>query len=217
MESADIKAAEEFVKSFEAIVTQEGYIPQQVFDCDETFFFFKKIPRTYITVEEKRLPGMKPVKDRLTLTLCANASGDCKVKPLLVYHSENPRAFKAHKVLKEKLQVMWCANSKAWVTRQFFVKWVNLVFGPAVKKYLTENNLPLKCLLLLDNASGHPPGLEDDILDKFSFIKILFLHPNMTSILQQVISNFKKLYTKHLFKQCFEVTENTVIPRVSGL
>ncbi|GFU39072.1 tigger transposable element-derived protein 1 [Nephila pilipes] len=26
---------------------------------------------------------------------------------------------------------------------------------------------------------------------------------------QQVISNFKKLFTKHLFKRCFEVTENT--------
>ncbi|GFS76153.1 tigger transposable element-derived protein 1 [Nephila pilipes] len=26
---------------------------------------------------------------------------------------------------------------------------------------------------------------------------------------QQVISNFKKLFTKHLFKCCFEVTENT--------
>ncbi|GFR06789.1 tigger transposable element-derived protein 1 [Trichonephila clavata] len=26
---------------------------------------------------------------------------------------------------------------------------------------------------------------------------------------QQVISNFKKLYTKHLFRRCFEVTETT--------
>ncbi|GFS43338.1 tigger transposable element-derived protein 1 [Nephila pilipes] len=26
---------------------------------------------------------------------------------------------------------------------------------------------------------------------------------------QQVISNFKKFFTKHLFKRCFEVTENT--------
>ena len=153
------------------------------------------------------------MKDRLTLALCANASGDCKIKPLLVYHSENPRAFKAHKILKEKLQVLWRANAKAWVTRQFFVEWVNLVFGPAVKRYLEENNLPIKCLLILDNAPAHPLGLEDDILEEFSFIKVLYLPPNTTSILQpmdqQVISNFKKLYTKHLFKRCFDITENT--------
>ncbi|XP_064100870.1 tigger transposable element-derived protein 1-like [Macrobrachium nipponense] len=71
----------------------------------------------------------------------------------------------------------------------------------------------MKALLILDNAPAHPPGLEDDILEEFQFIKVLYLPPNTTSILQpmdqQVISNFKKLYTKHLFRRCFEVTENT--------
>ncbi|GBN81232.1 Tigger transposable element-derived protein 1 [Araneus ventricosus] len=130
------------------------------------------------------MPGHKPMKDRLTLALCANASGDCKIKPLLVYHSENPTAFKSHKILKEKLQVMWRANPKAWVTSQFFVQWVNLVFGPSVKKYLQENNLPMQALLVLDNAPAHPPNLEDDILEEFKFIKVLYLPPNTTPILQ---------------------------------
>ncbi|GIY54167.1 tigger transposable element-derived protein 1 [Caerostris darwini] len=63
----------------------------QVFNCDETGLFWKKMPnRTYITAEEKMMPGHKPMKDRLTLALCANASGDCKIKPLLVYHSKTP-------------------------------------------------------------------------------------------------------------------------------
>jgi len=212
--SSDVKAAEEYIKTFDALIAKEGYIPQQVFNCDETGLFWKKMPRrTYITAEEKKLPGHKPMKDRLTLALCANASGDCKIKPLLVYHSENPRAFKSHKILKEKLHVMWRANAKAWVTRQFFTEWVNLVFGPSVKKYLQENSLPLKALLILDNAPAHPPGLEDDILEEFQFVKVLYLPPNTTPLLQpmdqQVISNFKKLYTKHLFRRCFEVTENT--------
>ena len=159
------------------------------------------------------MPGQKPMKDRLTLALCANASGELKIKPLLVYHSENPRAFKTHKIQKEKLKVMWRSNCKAWVTRNLFVEWTNLVFGPAVKKYLLENDLPLKALLVLDNAPAHPPTLEDDILEEFKFIKVLFLPPNTTPILQpmdqQVIANFKKLYTKHLFRQCFDITENT--------
>ncbi|GFT33186.1 tigger transposable element-derived protein 1 [Nephila pilipes] len=153
------------------------------------------------------------MKDRLTLALCANAIGDFKIKPLLVYHSEKPRAFKAYKVMKEKLQVLWCANSKAWVTRQFLIEWMNIVFGPSVKNYLIDNGLPLKCVLLLDNAPAHPPGLEDDLLNEFKFIKIVYLPPNTTSTLQpmdqQVISYFKKPFTKHLFKRCFEVTENT--------
>ncbi|XP_064110427.1 tigger transposable element-derived protein 1-like [Macrobrachium nipponense] len=212
--NANVKAADTYIQKFAALVAREGYIPQQVFNCDEMGLFWRKMPRrTYITAEEKMMPGHKSIKDRLTLALCANASGDCKVKPLLVYHSENPRAFKTHKILKEKLHVMWRANARAWVTRQFFTDWVNLVFGPAVKTYLQENKLTMKALLILDNAPAHPPGLEDDILEEFQFIKVLYLPPNTTSILQpmdqQVISNFKKLYTKHLFRHCFEVTENT--------
>ncbi|KAM9323640.1 tigger transposable element-derived protein 1-like isoform 1-T3 [Pholidichthys leucotaenia] len=102
--SADRKAADEFVQKFQQLVSDEGYVAQQVFNCDETGLFWKKMPRrTFITVEEKKMPGHKPMKDRLTLALCANASGDCKInKPLLVYHSENPRAFKAPKILKEE-------------------------------------------------------------------------------------------------------------------
>jgi hypothetical protein len=93
--SANQKAAEEFVQDFSDYVKANGFIPQQVFNCDETGLFWKKMPRrTYITEEEKALPGHKPMKDRLALLLCGNASGDFKIKPLLVYHSENPRVFK---------------------------------------------------------------------------------------------------------------------------
>jgi len=57
---------------------------QQVFNCDETGLFWKKMPRrTYITEEEKALPGHKPMKDRLTLLLCGNASGDFKISDWL--------------------------------------------------------------------------------------------------------------------------------------
>ena len=214
--SADVTAATAFKTTFQEIVEAEGYVSQQVFNCDETGLFWKKMPRrTYITQEEQKLPGHKPMKDRLTLALCANASGDCKVKPLLVYHSENPRAFKAHKILKEKLSVFWRSNARAWVTRKVFVEWVNLCFGPTVKRFLEASDLPVKCLLVLDNAPAHPPDLEEDILPEFSFIKVLYLPPNTTPLLQpmdqQVISNFKKLYTMHLFKRCFEITDTTTI------
>ena len=64
------------------------------------------------------MPGHKPMKGRLTLY--GNLSGDFKLKPLLVYHSENPQAFKKKDVMKKKLNMIWRANSKEWVTRQIF-------------------------------------------------------------------------------------------------
>lgn len=59
--------------------------------------------RTYITKEEKALPGHKHMKDRLNLLLCGNASWDFKIKPLLKYHSENPKVFKENTVHKNRL------------------------------------------------------------------------------------------------------------------
>jgi len=170
----------------------------------------KKMPkRTYITIEEKALPGHKPMKDRLTLLLCGNASGDFEVKLLLVYHSENPRVFKKNNVQINKLSIKWRSHHKAWVTRQLFTKWFNEVFVPSVKEDLEEKNLPLKALLVMDNAPAHPQGLEEDLGAEYGFIQVKFLPPNTTPLIQpidqQVISNFKKLYTKALFQSCFEI------------
>lgn len=100
---------------------------------------------------------------------------------------------------------MWRANIKTWVTRQFFTECVKLVFGSTVKKYLLENNLPFNVLLVLDNAPTYPPNLKEDILEELNFIQIQYLLP----MDQQMISDFKKSYTKHLFHQCFRVTAIT--------
>jgi hypothetical protein len=45
------------VRVFKGFVDKEGFIPEQVLNCDETDLFWKKMPkRTYITNEEKALP-----------------------------------------------------------------------------------------------------------------------------------------------------------------
>lgn len=84
---------------------------------------------------------------------------------------------------------------------------MNDVFAPSVKTYLEEKKLPLKCVLLMNNAPAHPPNVEEDLDPAYDFIKIKFLPPNITPPLQpmdqQVISNFKKIYTKALFFNVF--------------
>jgi hypothetical protein len=66
-----------------------------VFNVDDTGLFWKQMPlRSYIAKDEQSMPAYKVAKDQLTLLLGANAAGDCKLKPLLVYRAENPRALK---------------------------------------------------------------------------------------------------------------------------
>ncbi|GFS40186.1 hypothetical protein TNIN_234931 [Trichonephila inaurata madagascariensis] len=114
--SADKEAIEKYCLKFQEFIETEGYRPQQIFNCDETGLFWKRIlNHTYITKDEKSVPGHKHMKDRLTLLLGASASGDMKLKPLLVYHSENPRALKKNSIIKSKLPVMWRSNQRAWV------------------------------------------------------------------------------------------------------
>lgn len=210
--SADKKEAEKFSINFQKCIKDEGYCPQQVFNADEMGLFWKRMPsRTFITKEETKLPGHKAMKDRLTLMFSSNASGDLKIKPLLVYHSENPRIFKKNNVIKSKLPVHWKSNQKAWVTQVIFNEWILETFAPAVKKFLLEKELPLKALLILDNAPSHPKDLEEILQEDYPFIKVQYLPPNTTSILQpmdhQVIANFKKLYTRALFNKVFEECE----------
>ena len=74
--------------------------------------------------------------------------------------------------MKSKLPVMWQSNPKSWCTRQFFVEWVYETFDPEVIEYLKDKQLPLQCLLVMDNATAHPQDLDDDLPDGFNFITV---------------------------------------------
>ncbi|UYV77794.1 hypothetical protein LAZ67_15002307 [Cordylochernes scorpioides] len=151
------------------------------------------------------------MKDRLTLALC-QCEWRLQDQASARVPFGKPQSIYSHKILKEKLQVMWRSNPKAWVTRKFFVEWVNLVFGPIVKKYLQENNLPVQALLILENAPAHPPNLEDDILEELKFIKVLYLPPNTTPILQpmdQQVTNSENM--KPRFQQASQKGQKNVV------
>ena len=183
-EEAAAATANNFKNKFSEIIQEGPYSCHQVFNADETTLFWKTMP----------------MQDRLSLLFCANTSGDLKVKPMLVYKHENPRSFRENHVIKSELPVMWKSNTRAWVTRPLFMDWMHNVFAPTVRNYLEEKGLPIKCLLILDNGPAHPPSLlVEELQGDLEFIKVKFLPPNTSPLLQpmdqQVIASFKKLYT----------------------
>ena len=205
--SADTQAAKTYPIQLEKLINDGGYTEAQIFNFDETGLVWKKMPtRTYLTGNQSAMKGRKKAKDRFTLLLGGNATGDFRMKPLLIYQSENPRALK--NVVKDTLPVIWKSSKKAWMTKFIFKEWFTKYLCPAIERYLKQKNLSQKALILLDNAPSHP----DDLKELHPHFKVEFLPANTTSILQPmdqgVISTFKKLYMKKCMIELMEATKD---------
>ncbi|GFU78965.1 tigger transposable element-derived protein 1 [Trichonephila clavipes] len=209
--TADEGAAKIFPEELAKIIEDRDYSADEVFNADETGLYWKKLPnRTSIAKDEKTASGHKASKDRVTLLLCINASGDRMLKPLLINKSLRPRALKG-KDLKQ-LSVHWMANPKAWMTTAIFTKWFNNCFVPEVEAYMKEKSLDFKVLLIVDNAASHPqlehPNVQlsltvKDVWKQFSIFDCLI---HVASASAQIRPRTLNAYWKKIWPAC--VTDN---------
>ncbi|GFW48260.1 tigger transposable element-derived protein 1 [Trichonephila clavipes] len=101
--TADEGAAKIFPEELAKIIEDGDYSADEVFNADETGVYWKKLPnRTYIAKDEKTASEHKTSKDRVTLLLCSNASGNRMLKPLLINKSLRPHALKENESLAVK-------------------------------------------------------------------------------------------------------------------
>jgi hypothetical protein len=95
--------------------------------------------QTYVSKNEKSAPDFRPSKDQVTLLVDGNANCNKKLKPLLIYRSENPRALK--NVAKSSLPVIWKSHQKAWITIQILHDWFVEYFFPEMKKNIVQRRI----------------------------------------------------------------------------
>ena len=160
------------------------YDYRDIFKCDETALYWQLEPDR--SIAHTPLPGKKKLKERITLLLTCNASGDENLPVLLIHKYESPRALKG--INKATLPVWYYWNAKAWMQRSIF------------HSYLVRLNSQMKLanrkiLLLLDNASCHDTA---DV-DNLSNVRLHFLPPNTTAVLQPLDQGI--IYSLKVFMQ----------------
>ncbi|XP_053968302.1 jerky protein homolog-like [Anastrepha ludens] len=202
--SSDVSAVEPFRQKLKNIIEEMELDNEQIYNADESAAFWKVIPTTtMVHSHEKSASGRKISKDRITSMPCCNASGTHKLPLLLIGKSVNPRSFK-----NLYLPVIYNASKKGWMSTYLFTEWYRKHFIPNVKKFLKDNNRPLKAILLVDNAPCHV-GSED--LGTDPNFRIVFLPPNCTAVIQpldqDLIQNIKATCRKQLLNHL--ITDNT--------
>ncbi|XP_076167107.1 cytochrome P450 302a1, mitochondrial isoform X3 [Ptiloglossa arizonensis] len=207
-ESADSMTAEDFSRNFLRRLVEEDIQLQNVYNMDETGLLWKVLPlRTLFHDSERKVCENKIKNDRITVGVCANATGTHKLPPLLIYKFEKPRALKH---CQSTLPVVFKTQGKAWMNPDVFADWLENHFKPAVRKQQVESGNRGKVLLLLDNCAAHKVPSEQQTDD----VEIIFLPTSMTSALQPmnqgIISKVKRSFRHRMLRKVLDYPRGVV-------
>lgn len=164
-ESSSVDRGELSVNQAELMELIGQYLPDDVFNFDESALFYRLPPNK--TLATLRRNGTKGDKARVTVAFCCNLTGSEKMDLIVIGTAKRPMPFRGVRV--DQIPFVYYNNETAWQNRGTFGDWLRKF---DLKMY------DRKVLLLLDNASSH------FVTYQCRNVKVYFLPPNMTSKVQ---------------------------------
>ena len=183
-----------------------------MFNADETGLNWKLLQNsTLASGLERTAKNFKVAKDRVTVLVCANAAGKCKIPLAFIHKYAKPRCLRYTNY--DTLPVYYYSQRNAWMQSSIFERWFTDKFCPTVKQYLATQGLPQKALLLVDNAACHT---DFSLATPDGNIVVKFLPANTTSILQPmdqgVCEQLKRSYRRLMLEKML-LSDSSGTPR----
>uniref|UniRef100_A0A023GKX0 Putative tigger transposase n=1 Tax=Amblyomma triste TaxID=251400 RepID=A0A023GKX0_AMBTT len=167
----------------------EKYEDKDIYNLDEAAFFYKMLPNRTFTTPGASSSGGKQSKERVTVLLGANATGEDKLPLLILGKAEKPRCFRNATVPNE---CVYRSNKRAWMTAAIFEDYVRLMD----RRFGAKNR---QVLFIIDNCPSHGK------INHLKAITLEFLPANTTAVLQPmdqgIIETTRKLYRKALLQR----------------
>ncbi|XP_068094973.1 jerky protein homolog [Hyperolius riggenbachi] len=208
--TADIRAAPSFLDVFNDLVEEHGLTPERIYNAEETGIMWKCVPDSALAGDDEEVAnGLKQNKERLTLIVCANASGNHKLKLSVIGKLAKPRSLKGITNLPVDYHHAQC---NSWRDSDILKKWFHCSFVPSVKENLQNQAIPedSKVLLLLDGSRTNPPA--EELVDGNIFVRYLPSH--LTSLVQPmdqgVIQNLQMFYRRDFMRKMINADDTVV-------
>ena len=171
--SSDLDAPDPFKEKLLKLIEDEDFTLELLYDCDETGLYYRMLPeKTLAARTEKgssRNEEAKGVYNPHGLLQCY-----WYIQAPLNVCRKGTESTLLKNVNKSALPVKYFVQKNAWVDSEIFADWFYKEIVPAVKD-MSEKSLPVKALLLLDNAPAHPD--ESVLLSSAKVSKQCFYHP----------------------------------------
>jgi hypothetical protein len=204
-----------FMTKFNETVSKFNYENSEIYNLDETGLPFEIAPQKIITIKGAKKAIIKSkgqTKQKVTGLFLIRADG-VKCKPLIVFKgSSKGRIAKEVKGFNNE-HITCCAQSNAWCDLQVLEIWIQEV----LKKSFPNQ----RKLIIMDNFAVHTENVNLIEYDK-DLIKVLFLPPNTTRLLQPldisvnnlVKKNLRQLWVKNFSKERSLISRQEMARRV---